>query len=131
MDDGREMPIETVVKGGTPNVQRRVAGGTAKKRPADGETADDHSLASRAREEVRQRASDAVASAKEQTSDALAAIKRPDKMSRLKDFVIARLPYHPQYLALGLVYDVELRSALSFGPATPGPPARRLRPTAS
>ena len=37
--------------------------------------------------------------------------------------MIARLPYHPQYLAQGLVYDAELTSPLSFGPAAPAPRA--------
>ena len=52
---------------------------------------------------------------------ALALIKQPDKMSRLKDAVVARLPYHPQYLIQGLTYDGELTAPLSFGAVTPPP----------
>ena len=91
LDDGLERPIGTVVKGGVPNVKRQVAGGTD-----NTDTKTDR--ASRATREITERASDAIASAKQQATDALALIKQPDKMSRLKDAVVARLPYHPQYL---------------------------------
>jgi hypothetical protein len=40
-------------------------------------------------------------------------------MERAKDAVVARLPYHPQYLTKGLVYDVELTGPLDFGVVTP------------
>jgi hypothetical protein len=122
--DGREMPIDTVVTGGIPNVRQQVAGGAGSKHPPAEPVAGDESLASRAGGEIRQRASDAISSAKQQASDALDAIKRPGKMDRLKEAVIARLPYHPQYLAQGLVYDVALTSPLGFGAVTPSPLAR-------
>lgn len=122
-DDGHEMPIETVVTGGISNVKRQVAGGTAKERPTDADTAAGGNIVARARGALQQRASDAIASARQQASDTLAAIKQPGKMSRIKDAVIARLPVHPQYLAQGLVYDAELTSPLSFGLATPTAPA--------
>jgi hypothetical protein len=114
LDDGLERAMATVVKGGVPNVKRQVAGGTDNK---DKKT--DH--ASRVTGEITQRASDAIASAKQQATDALTLIKQPDKMSRLKDAVIARLPYHPQYLMQGLTYDAELTAPLSFGAVTPPP----------
>src|SRR6202051_4405644 len=40
-------------------------------------------------------------------------------MSRLKDAAVQQLPYHPQYLARGTVYEAELSSPLSFGRAVP------------
>ena len=45
-------------------------------------------------------------------------------MSRLKDAAIQQLPYHPQYLAKGTVYDAELTAPIAFGrvvPATAAP----------
>jgi hypothetical protein len=42
-------------------------------------------------------------------------------MDRVKDAVVARLPYHPQYLVQGLVYDAELKSPLGFGAVAPPP----------
>ena len=40
-------------------------------------------------------------------------------MSRLKDAAVQQLPYHPQYLAKGTVYDAELSSPISFGRVVP------------
>jgi hypothetical protein len=116
-DDGREIAMETVVKGGVPNVERQVAGGAGPQRTDEDVAGDERneSLASHAKSEARQRTKDAISSAKQRANDALAAIKGPGKMERVKDEVIARLPYHPQYLTKGLVYDVELTAPLDFG----------------
>jgi hypothetical protein len=120
--DGRDIDMKTVVTGGVP-VERQFARGTeAPRGDADVNAGDtNEGLAARARSEVRQRAKDAVASAKQRASDALATIREPGKMERAKDAVVARLPYHPQYLTKGLVYDVELTAPLDFGTATPAP----------
>jgi hypothetical protein len=59
---------------------------------------------------------------KQKTSDALASIKslrEPGQKGRLKDALVQQLPYHPQYLAKGTVYDAELSSPISFGRAVP------------
>jgi hypothetical protein len=123
LDDGREMAMQTVVTGGVPNVERQFAGGSNAQRDAAETNGDDAngSLASRAKTEVRQRAKDTVATAKQHASDALAAIRQPGRMERAKDAMVARLPYHPQYLTKGLVYDVELTAPVDFGVVTPAP----------
>src|SRR5579872_1301292 len=128
LDDGGEMPIGTVVKGGFPNVRRNVAGGrkSTDNPPADGNDAATPTLASRARSEIRQRANEAVDGAKQKVSDTLASIKalrQPGQMTRLKDAVVQQLPYHPQYIAKGTVYDAELSSSISFGRVVPAIPA--------
>jgi hypothetical protein len=48
-------------------------------------------------------------------------LKAPGKLARLRDILVSRLPYHPQYLNQGTVYDAELTAPLDFGPATPTP----------
>jgi hypothetical protein len=126
LDDGREVAIDTVVKGGIPNVTRRVAGGSS---PTSRQTRSDQpddkaspTLASRARGEIRQRTADAVSEAKQKVRDTFASIKslrEPGQLHRLKDAAVQQLPYHPQYLAKGTVYDAELSSPISFGPAVP------------
>jgi hypothetical protein len=105
-DDGREQPIATVVKGGVANVKRQVA---------------KDSGASGVRGELTQRVTDQISSAKQQATDALAAVKQPHKMARLQDAIVAKLPYHPQYLTEGIIYDVALTAPLSFGTVTPPP----------
>ena len=128
LEDGHEMPIDTVVKGGIPNVTRRVAGGskstgrTGREQTASNDDAASPTLASRARSEIRQRTNDAVSGAKQKVSDTFASIKslrEPGQMNRLKDAAVQQLPYHPQYLAKGTVYDAELKSPISFGRTVP------------
>ena len=111
LDEGREEPIDTIVKGGVPSVARRVAGGST----ASGHAASDDdaspTLATRARGEIRQRTVDAVSGAKQQVRDAVATVKslrQADQWARIKDAAVQQLPYHPQYLAKGTVYDAEL-----------------------
>jgi hypothetical protein len=99
--NGRAIPIQTVVTGGIENVRRLVAGGPAKKGRA-GEAVD------RARQQVEQ-----------QVRDAVSAITQPGRMGRLRDRLIRQLPYHPQFLAKGTVYNASLVSALSFGSVQP------------
>jgi type IV secretory pathway VirB10-like protein len=122
-DDGHEMPIVTVVRGGIPNVTRKVAGGSRlEDSVASNDNAPDPTLASRARDEIRRRTSDAVSQAKQKVRDTFATIKsfrKPGQMNRLKDAVVQQLPYHPQYLAKGTVYDAELSSPISFGRVVP------------
>ena len=128
LDDGKEVPIDTVVKGGIPNVTRKVAGGSpsssriGREQTASNDDATSPTLASRARTEIRQRTTDALSEAKQKASDALASIKSlrdPGQKGRLKDALVQQLPYHPQYLAKGTVYDAELSSPISFGRAVP------------
>jgi type IV secretory pathway VirB10-like protein len=128
LDDGSAVPIDTVVKGGVPHVTRKVAGGssstarTGSEQAAANDEAARPTLASRARGEIRQRTSDAIATAKQKMGDAVASIKalrEPGQMSRLKDAAVQQLPYHPQYLAKGTVYDAELSAPISFGRAVP------------
>jgi hypothetical protein len=125
LDDGHEVPIDTVVKGGIPNVTRRVAGGsksTGREQAASADDAASPTLASRARSEIRQRTTDAISEAKQKVRDTFASIKslrEPGQLHRLKDAAVQQLPYHPQYLAKGTVYDAELSSPISFGRVVP------------
>ena len=139
LDDGQAMPIDTVVKGGIPNVTRKVAGSSSSRPRGEQTAANDDAtaptLATRARSEIRQRTVDAIAGAKQKVSDTVASIKsirEPGQMARLKDAAVQQLPYHPQYLAKGTVYDAELSSPISFGRVVPAVAAPAgTAPTAS
>jgi len=96
-DDGDEMSMRTVAAEGTANIGLQVAG-----------TSEKNGVAARAREEVARR-----------TSGIVSAVKAPGKMERLKDAVINRLPYHPQFLSKGTVYRAELLTGLDFGSVRP------------
>jgi hypothetical protein len=97
LSDGQEIPIKTQVNAGSENVSLEVAGASRR-----------NGVVGRAQQEIAQR--------KEQL---VAAFKQPRKMDRLKDMLVSRLPYHPQYLSSGTVYTAELLSPLDFGAVTP------------
>jgi hypothetical protein len=107
MLNGREVALQTVVSGGVENVMEVVTGGgdgAAK----TGVGAGARGEITRQRDEIRQTAKRTIA-----------AIKQPGRMQRLRDAALRRLPFHPQYLAKGTVYNAELVSRLEFGVAAP------------
>jgi hypothetical protein len=113
--DGRELPIDTLVRNSVERVERQVAGGS--------ETSNKGGVVSRAGQEMKERARTAISDVKQKTREAMAAIREPGKMERLREIAMNRLPYHPQYLRKGTVYDAELQSPLTFGSVTPVAPA--------
>jgi hypothetical protein len=101
--DSQAIRIVTTVKGGSLRPRRRVAKSPNKApedQPSSGRIA-----------ETRQAIS-------EQAHEALALLKDPGKMERLEQMAIDQLPYHPEFIAKGMVYDVELLEPVSFGRAT-------------
>lgn len=97
LPDGRQVPIRTTVSGGIENVRMEVAAADEK-----------HGIVDRAREAVTQ-----------QAKDALAQVKGPDRKERVEDAVVRRLPYHPQILTKGTVFDATFVDALDFGTVVP------------
>jgi hypothetical protein len=53
-------------------------------------------------------------------------MRGPDKREKVEDYLMAKLPYHPQYVRKGTRFDAELTQPLSFGsePVPPGSLAR-------
>jgi hypothetical protein len=94
--DGREIPLETRVGPGTVDVVQ-AADGARKKG-------------------VVSQASASVAGQAKSLSDAVA---RPGRRRRFKHWLVMSLPFHPQYLEEGTVYDAELLTPLDFGLAEP------------
>jgi hypothetical protein len=97
LGDGTRIPIRTTVDDGSRNISLKVAGASEKK----GKIA-------RAKEALARR-----------VDQELAPLKEPGKIDRLKDMLLNRLPYHPQYLYRGTVYTAELLSTLDFERVTP------------
>lgn len=42
-------------------------------------------------------------------------VRSPGKMERLEDYLLAKLPYHPQWIRKGTRFDAELLAPLQFG----------------
>lgn len=47
-------------------------------------------------------------------------VRGPDKKERVEDYLLARLPYHPQYVRKGTRFDAELLDPVSFGSGPAG-----------
>ena len=105
---GRTIPIRTTVRGGTLRARPQ----TAKHRKGDADGEDKTSRVEQAKEAVSA-----------QAHEALALLKDPGKKERLEAFAINELPYHPEALAKGMVYDVELLEPVSFGQVAAVEPA--------
>ncbi|MDR3702746.1 MAG: hypothetical protein P4L56_24080 [Candidatus Sulfopaludibacter sp.] len=67
-----------------------------------------------------------LAAGKQQVHDAVQAqiaraksipdiVRGPDKWERIEDYLMAKLPYHPQYIRKGTRFDADLVQPLSFG----------------
>lgn len=103
MNDGRKVPVTTTATRGTQNVIHLVS---------------DPSRAAKKRNAVSQ----AAASAKQQVSDTfhqtMQQIKSPGRMHRIKQYMLAQLPYRRQYLEPGTRFNADLEAPLDFGSET-------------
>jgi len=106
--EGRTIRIVTSVRGGVLRARPQ----TAKNRPSDADGEDKTSRVEQAKE-----------AASAQAHQALAMLKDPGKKERLEEFAINELTYHHEFLAKGLVYDVELLEPVDFGRVAPSDPA--------
>lgn len=108
--NGRAIPLVTTVTGGTLRARPQMAknGKGDGDGRSDGEGDEKASRVDQARD---------VMSA--QAHQALALLKDPGKKERLEAFGINELPYHPQFLEKGMVYDVHLVEPVDFGRVEP------------
>src|SRR5258708_1649259 len=53
-------------------------------------------------------------------------VRGPDKMDHLQEFLLMKLPYHPQWVRKGTRFDAELSQSLQFGTAALKPDAFTL-----
>ncbi len=103
LPDGRHFRLESSVAPGSGQVIRFVAaaGGQRKKK----------SLKDAASDKTKQ----AEQQARQQWDNAMKQLKTPGRMHRLKRYIEAQLPVHPQYIPVGTVYFAELTAPLDFG----------------
>jgi hypothetical protein len=120
VDDDLVIALDALGTRAIANVRRQHAEDPAKSPLEDDAST---SLASRTKQELRQKVRAAVTSAKARADDELSLIKAPGKKERLKYLLVNQLPYHPQYLSKGTVYDAELVTDLSFGTVDGSPVA--------
>jgi hypothetical protein len=102
---GRHLPLETVVSPASPGVLQFV--------PANAKQ--NTSVTGKAKSAASRNASELWQEAKRQWGAAKAQLHAAGKMHRLKRFVVARLPYHPQYMDRGTSFNADLEKPLDFG----------------
>jgi hypothetical protein len=111
LSDGRHIPLVTTVAPGTEEVVHLVSGSEhaaakAKEKEKEKKSAAAQ-FANREKQEV-----------KDKYHQAVAQIKLPGRMHRVKQFLLAQLPYRRQYLETGTRFDADLVEPLDFGSTT-------------
>jgi hypothetical protein len=120
------VPIRTTVDTEIPHLKR-----TASNAPAE-QGHPSSSAAGRAEQEIKGKVTEAVATAKQASRDVLAEIRAPGKSARIKNELVQRLPYHPQFIDAGTGYQAELLEPVDFGRMSPteaAAPDRRPPPS--
>jgi hypothetical protein len=101
--DGKRMPMQTKVSAGLPPiVHLESASPDAGKRQSQARQVTDL-----AKQEINAR-----------RQEAMDAVKSPGKMKRIKERLLALLPYHSQTMPEGTRFDAELLAPLDFGTVT-------------
>jgi hypothetical protein len=104
LPDGKQLAIQTTVSPGIAEIVHLVS-------KPEQEREKQKSTAARAAENARKEAENRV-------HDAVAQVKSPGRLHRLKQFVLAQLPYRRQYLEPGTRFDASLDAPLDFGKTT-------------
>ena len=106
--DGKHIPIRTVVTPGSGQVIRFLTAANEKEKKG-------------VKDVTSEKAKEAKEEAKREWDAAMQQVKQPGKMHKAERYVVAQLPFHPQYIDAGTVYFAELQEPLDFGsePLTP------------
>jgi hypothetical protein len=101
LKDGRHIPISMTVTAGSGEVLKFSTANEKEKKSV--------------KDTASRKISEAKQQAKQQWDDTMKQLKAPGKMHRLKRFLQAQLPTHPQYLPIQTVYLAALNDPLNFG----------------
>jgi hypothetical protein len=106
--DGRHIPIHTTVTPGSGKIIQFITGAEGEKKKGVKGSASDE--VGQAEEEARR-----------QWDNAMKQVREAGKMHKVKRYVVAQLPVHPQSVDAGTIYFAELQTSLDFGtePLTP------------
>jgi len=108
-----QVPIHAIVTAEIPHLTRTAA-------PTSPEETPQTSVVGRAKHSAEAHVHQTIAAFKQTERDVLAEITQPGRRDRLKNELIQRLPYHPQFIDAGTGYQTELTQPLGFGQAIPG-----------
>jgi hypothetical protein len=112
--DTTRVAIHTVVTTEIPHLKKTTAPPLAEEASTSNE-----GMVVRAKHEAEAQIRQSINEAKQRGRDVLAEITQPGKTERLKQELIQRLPYHPQYIDAGTGYHAQFVEAIDFGMAVP------------
>jgi hypothetical protein len=121
--DGQRLPIHTLDSIGLGTIA--LPGGKtkpSKKKPAKAPPPSDPGVLGTARQQARDQINGQINARTRGLADL---VRGPNKMERLEDFLLRKLPYHPQWYARGTRFDAVLQEQLAFGNAAFPPEALR------
>ena len=117
MPDGRSLPLHTVENAGLNSI---VSSRPPKKQSS---TAPQNTgVLGTGKQKVK----DAIQGQIERARNISDMVRGPNKLERIEDYLVAKLPYHPQYVRRGTRFDAELLDPLSFGSASVPPESLAL-----
>ncbi len=106
--DGRQLPIKTTVSPGTAEVVRLVSNPEKEKQK---------SAAQHATERAKQEAKGKIEEARDRARESWQTLTAPGRLHRIKQFLLAQMPYRRQYLEKGTRFVADLVAPLEFGAA--------------
>jgi hypothetical protein len=106
LPDGRRMPLKTAETSGL----NTILPARAAAQPAAPADQNNGILGA-----GKQQAKDAVHAQIGKIKSIPSIVRGPDKKERVEDYLVSRLPYHPQYVRKGTRFDAELTQPLDFG----------------
>ncbi len=107
LPDGRNIDLHTLPTTGLSTIYKAPRGKA--KKPANGGPLGTKNKG------LKSQVSDAIHQKTEAVADV---VRGPDKKERLEEFLVSKLPYHPQWVSKGTRFDAELSTPLQFGSAT-------------
>ncbi len=105
LPDGRRIPIRTVETAG---LHTLVPYKRKKDQPVQDNTG---GMVAKTKQKIKNQVHTGV----ERVKSIPDVVRAPDKKERIYDYLMAKLPYHPQYFRKGTRFDAELRDPLRFG----------------
>ncbi len=115
--DGHEVALDTVATSGLNTIVSFRKAKKAKK-PNAGHAAHNGGLVATAKHQAKDQIKSQINARLNARTHGIADLVRgPDKKERLEEFLVAKLPYHPQWVRKGTRFDAELRDPLRLGDA--------------
>jgi hypothetical protein len=112
MPDGRQVPIHTIASTGLDSIFSPPR--PSKKKPSKKQPQRNPGVTDTVRQEIRTQINGQINARTRGIADL---VRGPNKLERVEDFLITKLPYHPQWYRRGTRFDAVLRDPLDFGAA--------------